>query len=426
MTRLALLIIAALASTASLADTSVIDCGALVDVENRRMIRDQQILVVDGVISEIGAGVDAPPHSSRIDLSDQYCLPGLMDTHVHLFIDSRVGTVTDNFLHKSSATNALLGLKRLQVLLNSGITTIRVPGDIDYQFAAVDLKHAIERGDFDGPRMRVAPHALSQLGGHVDLNTIRPDGPEVSGTVVQAGVDNVREAVRRQVKYGADWIKITASGGVMSQHDDPRVQGWTDEEIFAFADEAHRLGVRITAHVHGNDAGLTVARAGFDSIEHGTMLEDDTIAVMKQNGVFLVPTVYVVDWILEQGVGGGITADNYQKAQEVSKTHRTALMKAYRAGIPIAMGSDPIFPHKESVREFASLVNAGLTPWDSIRAGTIVSAQLLGLEHEVGSLAAGKQADIVAVSGDPVDDITELEAVRFVMKGGKVIRNDVR
>ena len=246
-----------------------------------------------------------------------------MDMHVHLFIDSSVGTVADNFLQKSSATNALLGLKRLQLMLKNGFTTIRVPGDVDYQFAGVDLKHPIGRGDFDGPRMVVAPHALSQLGGHADLNTMRPDSPAIVGTIVKAGTDNVREAVRCEVKYGADWIKITASGGVMSQHDDPRVQGWTDEEIFALVDEAQRVGVKITAHVYGDQAGMTAARAGFDSIEHGTMIQDETIAMMKKNGVVLVPTVYVLDWILEQGIGPGITPNSYEKAVMLSELYKT-------------------------------------------------------------------------------------------------------
>ena len=424
MRGLSLALLLALFATASFADPAVLRCGTIVDVERNQLVRNQDILVADGVIQDIGHEISAPAGAIVIDLTGQYCLPGLMDMHVHLFIDSSVGTVADNFLQKSSAANALLGLKRLQVMLSNGFTTIRVPGDVDYQFTGIDLRNAIARGDFDGPRMLVAPHALSQLGGHVDLNTIRPDGPEITGTIVAAGVDNVREAVRREVKYGADWIKITASGGVMSQHDDPRVQGWTDDEIFAFADEAHRLGVKIAAHVHGDQAGNAAARAGFDSIEHGTMLQDETIAIMKQNDVVLVPTLYVLDWILEQGVGPGITANNYEKAVQVAKMHKTALMKAYRAGVKIAMGSDPIFPHEECNREFASMVKAGIAPWDAIRAGTIAAAELIGLENEIGSLAVGKQADIVAVSGDPVADITQLETVGFVMKGGKGIRND--
>ena len=405
---------------------ALLRCGTTVDVVGQRMLAGQDLLIQAGIITQIGDNLAPPADASVIDLSDAYCLPGLIDAHVHLLFDSTTGTLGDNMLSRSSADNALLGLQNLWTLLHTGITTIRIPGDIDYGFAVVSLRNAINRGEFVAPRMKVAPHALSQLGGHVDLNAIRPDGPKVVGTIVEAGVDNVRDAVRRQVKYGADWIKITASGGVMSQHDDPRVQGWTDEEIFAFADEAHRLGVKITAHVHGNQAGLTVARAGFDSIEHGTMIEDETIAVMKENDVALVPTLYVLEWILEQGRSGGITEDNLKKAVDVSRNHRQAFMKAYEAGIKIVMGSDPIFPHEESVREFTSMVRAGLPEWESIRAGTINAAELLGLASEIGSLEVGKAADVIAVLGNPVEDITVLEHVRFVMRGGTLVHNDIQ
>lgn len=405
------------------ADSQLLRCGAVVDVERERILVRSDIAVKNGVIEAVGQNLNAG-NAAVIDLGDEFCMPGLMDMHTHLFIDSRAGTVAQNLLNKSSGTNALQGLKRAQSMLKNGFTTVRVPGDIDYGFAAIDIRNSIERGEFIGPRMLVAPHALSQLGGHGDLNAIRPDGPTVNGTVVQAGVDNVREAVRRQVKYGADWIKIMASGGVMSQHDDPQVQGWTDEEIFAFADEAHRLGVKITAHVHGNQAGMTAVRAGFDSIEHGTMLEDETIRAMAESGVVLVPTRYVLEWILEQGVGGGITEDNLRKARMVDAMHRRVLARAYDAGVTIAMGSDPIFPHDESTREFAALVRAGLSPWDAIKAGTINAAELIDLGLELGSVKAGKIADIVAVPQNPVEDISALERVGFVMKAGVVVRND--
>ena len=190
---------------------SLLRCGTLVDVIGQRMLSGQDLLVEGGKISQIGEGLTPPADASVIDVSGAYCLPGFIDAHVHLLFDSTTGTLGDNMLSRSSADNALLGLQNLWTLLHTGITTIRIPGDIDYGFAVVSLRNAINRGEFVAPRMKVAPHALSQLGGHVDLNAIRPDGPKVVGTIVEAGVDNVRDAVRRQVKYGADWIKITAS-----------------------------------------------------------------------------------------------------------------------------------------------------------------------------------------------------------------------
>jgi imidazolonepropionase-like amidohydrolase len=419
----ALLPTLALAAAAP-APPAVLHCGFLLDVEHERIVRDTDVLVEGGRIRRIDAAITPPTGASEVDLRGQYCLPGLMDMHAHLFVDSAAATDADNLLKKSSGTNALLGLKYAQTMLRNGFTTIRDPGDADYHFTLIDLRDAINRGDFDGPRMFVAPHMLSPLGGHGDTNEIRPDGPEIVGTVVHAGVDNVREAVRREVKYGADWIKIAASGGVMSQRGNPRTQAWTDEEMFAFADEAHRLGVKITAHVLGESAAYTAARAGYDSIEHGAMLNDKTVRLMAENHVVLVPTLYVLEWVLKQGVGGGITADNYRKAQLFATVHKQSLLKAYKAGVMIAMGSDPIFPHDEVAREFASMVNAGMRPWDAIEAGTINSAQLLGVKEDTGSLAVGKRADIVAVPGDPVADITLLQRVSFVMANGKIVRND--
>lgn len=403
---------------------TVLHCGFIVDVEHERMVRNADVLVDRGRILKLDSNIVPPIGAREVDLRGRYCLPGLMDMHVHLLVDSEAATDTDNLLKKSSAADALLGLKHAQRMLHNGFTTIRIPGDSDYYFSTIDLRDAINRGDFDGPRMLVAPHMLSATGGHGDLNEIRADIPDIVGTVVHAGTDNAREAVRREVKYGADWIKIAASGGVMSQHDDPRSQAWTDEEMFAFADEAHRLGVKITAHILGNRAALTAARAGFDSIEHGAMLDDTTVRAMKEHNVVLVPTLYVLEWILQQGVGGGITADNYRKAQVVAGLHKQSLLRAYKAGVKIAMGSDPIYPYDEVPREFASMVRAGIRPWDAIKAGTLNSAELLGLKEDIGSLTIGKKADIVAVPGDPVADITLLQRVVFVMVGGKIVRND--
>lgn len=400
---------------------TAIKCGTVLDMTSDRARSNMVIVVENGRITAIG---DATPDGATvIDRSGATCLPGLTDLHTHLMI-SMDRSVSNNFTTFSSADKVLMALRNAQTMLHHGFTTLRVPGDLEYEFGNIALRNAINRGEFVGPRMLVAPHMLSETGGHGDLNEIAPDVPEIPGTVVKSGVDNVREAVRREIKYGADWIKISASGGVMSQHDDPKVQGFTDEEINAFAEEAHRRGKKITAHVHGDSAGYAAAAAGFDSIEHGTLLSDRTLQLMKKNDVALVSTSYVVNWILNQGVQGGISADNLQKAQEVSVVQRKVLKKAYDMGIKIGFGTDQIFPHAESPREFATLVNLGFKPIDALKAATINAAEILGLEAEIGTLAVGKAADIVAVPGDPLADITIMEKVDFVMKGGKVIRAD--
>ena len=403
---------------------TLLRCGFVVDVEHERIDRDIDLVIEGGRIKQMGKNLVSPQGTSIVDLRQQYCLPGLMDMHTHLLVDSSARTDAENLLLRSSAADALFGLKRAQRMLHNGFTTIRVPGDADYHFSTIDLRDAINHGDFDGPRMMVAPHMLSPLGGHGDANEFREDGPEILGTVVHAGVDNVREAVRREVKYGADWIKIAATGGVMSQRDNPDSQAWTDDEMFAFADEAHRLGVKIAAHILSERAAFTAARAGFDSIEHGTLLDDKTVRLMKANHVVLVPTLYVLQWILHQGASGGITADNYLKAQRVEVAHKESFLRAYRAGVTIAMGSDSIFPLDEVGCEFVSMVNAGMRPWDSIKSGTVNPAHLLGLQDETGSLAVGRRADIVAVSGNPVADITLLQHVNFVMANGTIVRAD--
>ncbi len=412
-----------LASIAHSSESISVHCGVMLDVVKQQQVRDIEIVISDGVIKKVGpisVGTKA-----TIDLSEAHCLPGLMDLHAHLFLDSTRDTLFDQFVKKSSADNALKGLKTLQTMLNNGFTTVRVPGDLDRHFATISLRNAIARGDYDGPRMQVAPHALSPLGGHADLNDVAPDGPAVTGAIiVPAGVDNVREAVRREVKFGADWIKIMGSGGVMSEHDDPAAQAWTDEEIIAFADEAHRLGKKITAHVHGNVPAITAANAGFDSIEHGTMLEDDGIDALRKHSTALIPTVYVLDWIVEQGPTGGISEENHQKAVRVVARRNEALSKAYKAGVRIAFGSDPIYPPEDTPKEFSHMVKAGIPPWGAIAAGTIVAAEVLGLDDRLGSLEAGKRADIIAVAGDPLTDMSVMESVFFVMQNGKVIRHD--
>ncbi len=415
-----------LAAPASANDkATVIDCGQLLDVEAAQVLRDHQVLVEGEVIAAMGSSVDVPPGAQRIDLSDAVCMPGLMDMHAHLFIDVLGKTVDQSAPTQSSAYNALMGLRNAQTLLRSGFTTIRVPGDMDYHFAGIELRDAIERGWVQGPRMLVAPHAISPLGGHGDFNSYAPDLPHpVLGPVIADGVDEVRRAVRREIKYGADWIKVMASGGVMSQHDDPEVAAYTAEEFEAFADETHRHGKKITAHAHG-DAGIRAAvEAGFDSIEHATMMSEETAQLMAERGTFYVPTLYVLDWILERGATGGISANNLEKAELVAEQHSRSIQRARNAGVKMLVGSDPIFPLEESIREFTALAQRVQDNWAVLRAGTLNSAELLGLEDEIGSLSVGKKADLVASPESPIDSMRNIENVTFVMRGGVVVRSE--
>lgn len=413
-------------SLSSTAQDAVYDihCGKLLDVEKRQVVSNQHILVRNGTIAEIASSVNAPADAVRIDRSSQVCAPGLFDTHVHLFIDSTRSALDVGRMQQSSAYNTLMGVRNAQKLLHTGFTTLRVPGDMDTYFAGVEIRDAFRRGDFIGPRMLVAPHALSPLGGHGDSNSIAVDQGVPEHPYIVDGVESARRAIRREIKYGADWIKIMGTGGVMSHHDDPEVAAYTQEEMNAFADETHRHRKKITAHIHGDSGARMAVEAGFDSIEHGTMLKQETIELMAERGTWLIPTRYVLDWILEMGQSGGITANNLAKAQLVAKTHASAMKAAYEAGVSMALGSDPIFPMEQSIREFAAMARVLEDNWFVLRAGTISAAEMLDLDQLVGSLAVGKQADIVAMPLNPIDDMKNIEEVNFVMIGGRVVRGN--
>lgn len=418
MRRLPIALLLGLLAAEATADSMVLRCGALVDVEREQLLQQQDILVADDVIVAVGSGIAAPDGASVIDLSGHHCLPGLIDAHTHLMAGGPS-------LNSSSAAKTLVALRNAQTMLQHGYTTLRIPGDGDVGFGSIALRDAIAGGLFTGPRMQVAPHFLCPLGGHCDRNSIAPDsGVPTAPHVIAAGEDSAREAVRRELKYGADWIKVHATGGIMSVGDDPRVQAFTDAELAAFSDETHRHGKKITAHIHGAGAVKSAVRAGFDSIEHGTMMDEEAIEMMVESGTWLVPTVYVLDFIVGSGQSRRMTPEIMAKAREVAKVRDDSFRRAYKAGVKMAVGSDQIFSHRHSAREFAALVRQGVTPMDAIVMGTLNGATLMDLEDEIGSIAVGKQADIVAVPGNPLDDISILEQVEFVMLGGRIIRQD--
>ncbi|NIB44969.1 amidohydrolase family protein [Pseudomaricurvus alkylphenolicus] len=423
---LALLATSALAAAPAPATTGeqlqYIQCGKLLDVVKKKTLSNQNILVRNGVIEAMGAEVKAPVNAEQIDLSNQVCMPGLMDMHTHIFIDSTKSNLDAQGIMNSSADQTLMGLRNLQSLLNQGFTTIRIPGDLEKAYASISLKNAINRGEFDGPRMLVAPHALSPTGGHGDANSFAADSHLPIAINIVDGVDDIRRTLRTEFKYGADWIKIMATGGVMSQHDDPNIAAYSEEEFRVFAEEAHRHNKKITAHAHG-DAGIRAAvEAGFDSIEHGTLMEKSTAKLMAKKGTYYVPTLYVLDWILEMGQKGGITANNLEKAKMVAKKHADSVAMAYKYGVKMALGSDPIFPMDQAIREFDAMAKRIPDNWYVLQMGTINSAEMLGLKDTIGSLEVGKQADIVATAKNPIDEMKNIESVSFVMKGGKVVR----
>lgn len=400
-------------------EVTVLRCGRVVDVAAGRVGGPAAIVVRGERIESIGAS-QAPAEAKVVDLTSLTCLPGLMDLHAHITINPE--TLSGSDLDRTSAARALDGLHNAQVMLQAGFTTLRDPGSSDRYYSTVDLRNTIASGKVIGPRLFVAPHALSPTGGHGDINDLAADlHIDIPGRVVN-GVDEIRRTIREEVKFGADWIKVMATGGVMSVGDNPHHSAYTDEELRAAVDETHRLGRRITVHAIGTEGIKAAVKAGVDSVEHGMLLDEETIALMKRQGTWLIPTIHVLNYVVDNGPAMGFPADSVAKGRALREQRDKHLRRAFASGIKVAFGSDTIFPHGEAVREFAELVRLGLSPAEAVRAATINAAQVLGVADELGTLERGKFADIVAVSANPLEDIRTLEQVRFVMKGGQIVR----
>ncbi|MGW0324110.1 amidohydrolase family protein [Nocardia sp. NPDC003183] len=406
----------------------VLRAAAWVDVETGQRHTPAVIVVDDNRITAINP-VEVPADAQVIDLGALTLLPGLMDMEVNLLIggpDNPSGL--PNPMHgvqDDPVYRTLRASVNARVTLHAGFTTVRNLGlmvKTGGYLLDVDLHRAIEQGWLEGPRIVSAGHAITPTGGHLDPTMFQRLAPHIMPITVEEGrangVPQVRESVRYQIKYGAEVIKISASGGVMSHGTVAGAQQYSDEELAAIVDEAHRAGVHVAAHAHG-DAGIRAClRAGVDCIEHGSLAEDDTIALMVEQGTFLVPTSY-----LSEGLDVSKAAPALQKkAAEVFPRARETLRRAIRAGVKIACGTDaPAVPHGHNAKELWALVDRGMTPAQALRAATIVSAELIGVDDR-GRLAPGLLADIIAVPGDPTADITTIEDVPFVMKDGRVYK----
>jgi imidazolonepropionase-like amidohydrolase len=400
-----------------------IRAGTLIDGTGAAPVRNT-VIVVRGDRIEAAAPLTRLPAGARIiDLSSYTVLPGFIDAHVHLAgRPVGEGDWTHSAVTESAADDALWGAAHARITLLAGFTTVRDVGGA--HFANVALKRAIDAGRVPGPRMITAGHLVGISGGHCDENGYAPGalGGEAGPLEgIANGADQVREAVRLQAKYGAGVIKICATGGVLSQGDEIGAQQMTEEEMRAAVETASMLGRRVAAHAHGTAGIKAAVRAGVTSIEHGSILDDEAVQLMVEHGTWLVPTL-----MAGEAVGGPDARGLPDWVAEKGRRAWTAMQRSIRlavaGGVKIALGTDAgVFPHGRNAREFALLVTVGgLTPMQAIEAGTTNAATLLGMERDVGTVEPGKYADLVAVAGDPLADITTLEHPVFVMKGGQV------
>ena len=400
---------------------TVVRAGKLLDVRTGKTLTNQAIVIEDGKIVSVGpdSGSTADANVKVIDLSGKTVLPGLIDAHTHLTFNPRFGYDT---LAISVPREALIGAKNARVTLLAGFTSVRNVGA--NAFSDVALRDAINAGDVPGPRIDASGPALGITGGHCD-NNLLPYEYHATEIGVADGVENVQHKVREVIKYGADVIKVCATGGVLSLGDDPQHSQYTQAELAAIVADAHRLGRKVAAHAHGAEGIRWAAEAGIDSIEHGSYIDDAAIAAMKQHGTYLVPTLYLGDWFLENAPKTGVPPQMLAKAQAVLPAARKNIAHAFASGVKVGFGTDAaVYPHGLNAREFAVMVKLGLTPLQSIQAATVNDADLLGWSDKVGVIEPNHFADIIAVDGDPLQDVTTLERVKFVMKGGVVYKNE--
>lgn len=421
------ILIAGLLSFQSVAQTTAIMCKLIIDGKSNLPLKATVILVEGERIKAIGQRDIIPQGATTIDLSAYTVMPGFIDLHCH-----PLGNNDDDYqtyhLKNSSAAKALQGLKNVQGMLMAGWTAIRVPGDLDVGYAHFDLRNAINTGMFVGPRIYGAGHWISVTGGGGDLNffSYEQKGVVVDGLIVD-GPEEMRKAVRNEIKYGSDWIKLLVSGAFMTAGDNPQNVHFSQEELSVALDEATRRDVPVMAHAHSAEAIKMSVKAGARTIEHGSFIDDEGIRLMLEKGTYLVPTLTIGKWFLEFNENSVAL----KKAIDLTKQHRVSieamLSKAIKSGVKVVVGTDLTGTDAEyCANEFSELVRVGMTPMQAIQAGTGLAAEALGKSKEFGTLEAGKLADLVAVKGDPLSDINLLKKVKFVMIGGKVVKAETQ
>ena len=416
MRALLIILTALAASSLASADTIAIKAGRLIDVINERVLENQVILIDGDRITSVGAAI--PANAKVIDLSRYTVMPGFVDTHTHVTSDP---TVSDyDSYHISVGREAVFGAMNARRALIAGFTTMRNVGAAG--FADIAVRDGIERGDIMGPRIFASGPAIGITGGHCDENNLAPEY-NFSEDGVADGVDAVRKMVRRNIKYGADLIKYCGTGGVFSKGDTPGAPQFSYEEAKAIVDEAHFMGRTVAVHAHGAEGIKIAIRAGADSIEHASLVDDEGIRMAVRAGTIFSMDIYNTDYTQTEGKKNGVQEEYLKKDRDIGDIQRENFRKALKAGVKMSFGTDAgVYPHGTNAKQFAVMVRYGMTPMQAIVAATETGAELLKHQKDFGAIAKGKFADIIAIEGDPLSDVTLLEKMQFVMKEGRVYR----
>ena len=417
--RLALLSAALMYAGPAASDVVHIKAARVLDVESGDMLTNHVIRVVDDRVESI-----SPAPQTRLenllDLGDVTVLPGLIDAHVHLIGDADAQGYGN--LAASVPRNTLFGVKNARETLAAGFTAVRNVGA--GSFADVALRDAIDAGDVQGPRMRVSGPSVGITGGHCDNNLLPPEAGQFSEGVAD-GAAEIIKVLRRNKKYGTDLVKFCATGGVLSKGTAIGDQQYTDSEMKALVDESHRRGIKVAAHAHGTQGIIAAIKAGVDSVEHASLIDDEGIRLAVEYGTTLVMDIFVSDYILQGGEAAGFLPESLEKERMVGAAQRDGFRRAHAAGANIAFGTDAgVFPHGKNAQQFSYMVKYGMTELEAIQAATVKGAELLSMDG-VGTLSPGAYADLIAVKGDPLQDIRTLESPVFVMKGGEIYRSEL-
>jgi imidazolonepropionase-like amidohydrolase len=404
---------------ASAAEVRVVRAARLLDVASGKYLDNPQVVVTDGRITAVGkAGDPVPVGAEVVELPGATLLPGLIDMHVHLDAVAEIGGY--NGLQYSDAFWSVVQTRNAKVTLEAGFTTVRNVGSA--LFDDVGLREAIDEGYVPGPRVVSAAYAIGATGGHCDSTFFPPSMDEKSPYNVDSP-DEGRKRVRELKKYGARVIKICATGGVFSRGNEPGQQQLTLAEMTAIVDEAHMAGLKVAAHAHGAAGIKDAIRAGVDTIEHASLVDDEGIKLAVQRGAYFSMDIYNTDYTQAEGAKNGVLEDNLRKDRDIGELQRENFRKALKAGVKMIYGTDAgVYPHGTNARQFAVMVRYGATPLQAIQAATVTAAQALGQEKDVGQVAVGRYGDLIAVAGDPLSDVTTLEKPVFVMKGGAVVK----